>query len=188
MPDAPHAEATEPVGADSGAGREPGTQITHRPAGLMSKLPPWSTLATMIVALVAVVLAGVAWLRVGQSTDFSDQQVKEAKKDLCAASLTVRQAVGKNTHQKNPVQDDPIGKLAVAANAQLSLSASSAHLQRRLQADVAAPADVTDAVDGLATTLDQLGMTYLSGKPKAVRDQLRKDLDSQIAELGKLCE
>lgn len=118
---------------------------------------------------------------------FSEQQVTDAKADVCAAALVARQAVAKNMHLLNPDPENPIGQLAVAANARLSLAGGAAYLRGRLDEDAAAPHDVATAARAMASSLEHLNVSYLVGQSNSEHEQLGRDLDSHIAELGELC-
>lgn len=150
-------------------------------------------LAAAAIGLVAGAIGGVAvaglWRPAsGASAKYSDQQVTDAKTDLCAAALLARRAVANNMHLKNPDPENPVAQLAVAANARLSLTGGAAYLRGRLAEDTAAPPDVVNAVGAMAGALEHLNLSYLVGQPNSDHEQLGRDLDSRITELGKLCE
>lgn len=156
--------------------------------GLKSR---WPTLAALVIALIAVGIAVVAWvhpLHGGTSSQtFNDEQTANAKKNVCTAYTTVKQAVVGNTHLKNPGGDNPIGTLAVAANARLSLLGGGVYLRDRLSAEPATPDDLSKALNTMADTLEELGINYLAGASYLVQDPLRDDLNMQIAQVDKLC-
>lgn len=91
-------------------------------------------------------------------------------------------------HLINPDPENPIGQLAVAANARLSLTGGAAYLRGRLADSPAAPSDVTAAASGMAAALEHLNVSYLVGQPNSEHEQLGRDLDSRIAEMGQLCQ
>jgi hypothetical protein len=51
----------------------------------------------------------------------------------------------------------------------------------------AAPGDFTNAVDSMATTLEDLGISYLAGAPAFAQDQIGCGLGSQISDVNRLC-
>lgn len=169
-------------------------QIAKGGSGQASSRSTWRPLATAaVVGLVAGALGGMAvagWWRPASGTagKFSAQQVDDAKKDVCAAALLARQAVAKNMHLKNPDPENPIAQLAVAANARLSLTGGAAYLRGRLDEDTAAPREVIDAARAMAGALEHLNVSYLVGQPNTDHEQLGRELDSRITELGKLCD
>ncbi|CAJ1504017.1 hypothetical protein MU0083_003329 [[Mycobacterium] kokjensenii] len=152
-------------------------------------------LIAAVVGLVAGLIGGAAVAGLwhpssggASSAKFSGQQVEDAKKDVCSAVVMARQAVANNMHMKNPDPENPVAQLAVAANARLSLTAGAAYLRGRVEAEPAAPEEVTDAAQKMAGALERLNLSYLVGQPNSEREQLGRDLDSHISTLGKLCQ
>jgi hypothetical protein len=145
------------------------------------------------IALVAGALGGAAvaglWRPAsGASAKFSGQEVTDAKKDVCSAAALARQAVANNMHLKNPDPENPVAQLAVAANARLSLTAGAAYVRGRLEANPATSQDLVNAARAMSSELEHLNLSYLVGQPNSDREQLGRDLDARIAELGKLCQ
>ncbi len=67
-------------------------------------------------------------------------------------------------------------------------SSAAAHtLRERLATNTAAPADLANALNTFANTIEQLGINYLNGAGADVQDPVRRDLDAQISQLDKLC-
>ena len=152
-----------------------------------SKSSRWTTLAALAIALIALALAIAAWFRPAQSAPtFTGQQTADAKTNVCSAYTAVHQAVVMNTHLANPDPKNPIGQLAVAANARLALLGGGAYLRDRLAAEPAAPADLTKAVTSMANTIEQLGVGYLAGLNSTL-DPLRQELNSEIAQINGVC-
>ncbi|BBX21074.1 hypothetical protein MTER_04850 [Mycolicibacter terrae] len=164
------------------------------PAVTAPATPGWRpVVAAAAVALVAGALGGAgvaAFWHPGSeaSAKSSGQHAADATKDVCSAAVLARQAVANNMHLKNPDPQNPVAQLAVAANARLSLTAGAAYLRGRLEANPAAPQDVVKAANAMAGELEHLNLSYLVGQPNSDREQLGRDLDARIAELGKLCQ
>ena len=76
----------------------------------------------------------------------------------------------------------------MAANARLALLGGGAYLRDSLNAQTAPPADLAEAVNSLAATIEQLGVNYLANAGNDAQVPLRHDLDSEIATLKKLCD
>lgn len=149
----------------------------------------WQTLAPLVIAIIAVAIAITGWLlprHQGSSSNFPDQS-GDAKTNLCSAYKIVRVGVVGNTHLVNPGGNDPTGQLAVAANARLALIGGAVYLRDRLAAQPSPPADLAKAVNSMANTSEQLGINYLGNADNSVQEPLRKDLDSEITQLNKLC-
>jgi hypothetical protein len=149
----------------------------------------WPMYVSLAIAVIAVAVAIAAWFRPAHSSapSFDGQQTTEAKKSVCTAYNSVKQAVVINTHMENPRGDDPVGHLAVAANARLALLGGGQYLQDRLAAAPAAPADLANAVTTMAKTTEDLGMGYLTGASSLALDPLRNDLNSEIGQLDAMC-
>lgn len=143
------------------------------------------TLATVVIALLALGFAIASWVRpthVGPSY----AQSGDAKTNLCAAYTVAHQAVVTNTHLADP-DNAPGGHLAVAANARLALVGGGAYLRDVLAAQTAPPADLAKAVNSFAATIEQLGVNYLANATDDVQVPLRHDVDSEISTLKQLC-
>jgi hypothetical protein len=149
----------------------------------------WPTYAALAIAVIALAVAITAWFRPAHSgtPSFNDQQTADAKKSVCRAYTSVKQSVVVNTHMTNPNGDDPVGQLAVAANARLALLGGGQYLRDRLAAAPAAPAELAKAVTSMATTIEDLGIGYLSGESAVAQDPLRNDLNSEIGQIDALC-
>jgi hypothetical protein len=152
------------------------------------KASPWPVYAALAIAVIAAGLAALAYFHPAHnSASATAQQGGDAKANVCAAYATARKAVVINTHLHSPNPNDPIGQLSVATNARLALLGGGAYLRERLAANTAAPADLANAVNSMANTIQQLGINYLTQAPPAVQDPLRNDLSSEITQINKLC-
>jgi hypothetical protein len=152
------------------------------------KSPRGQALAALVIAVIAAALAVAAWFRpTHEGAAGTYPQSGDAKTNLCSASTVVRQGVVTNTHLANPGGNDRTGQLAVAANARLALLGGGAYLRERLAANPGAPPDLAQAVNAMANTIEQLGVNYLANVPNEAQVPLRHDVDSEIAQLNKLC-
>jgi hypothetical protein len=150
----------------------------------------WATFAALAIAVIATAVAVAAWFRPAPqsaSPTFSDQQTAQAKTNVCSAYAAVHQGVVRNTHLADSNPDDAAGQLAIAANARLALLGGGAYLNDRVAAQPATPADLAQAVGSMGTTIEQLGVGYLEAASNIVLDPLRHDLDSQVAQINRLC-
>jgi hypothetical protein len=145
----------------------------------------WITYAALAIAVLAVILAALAYfVPAHNSASATAQQGGDAKANVCAAYAATRKAVVLNTHMQGP---NPDSQLAVAANARLALIGGGAYLSQRLAANTAAPSDLANAANSLANTIQQLGINYLNQAPASVQDPVRKDLTNELSQLDKLC-
>jgi len=149
----------------------------------------WASFAALAIALIATAVAIASWFRPAPqpSPAFTDQQTTQAKTNVCSAYTAVHQGVVRNTHLADPNPNDAAGQFAIAANARLALLGGGAYLHDRLAAEPATPADLAQAVNSMGMTIEQLGVGYLEAASNIVLDPLRHDLDSQIAQINKLC-
>jgi hypothetical protein len=96
----------------------------------------WPTYAALALAFVAVVLAGLAYFYPAHGAAPVAQQGGEAKANVCAAYVTVREGVVLSTHQQSPNQNDPVGQMSVATNARVSLIDIQESLRRDLDSRI----------------------------------------------------
>jgi hypothetical protein len=160
------------------------------PAPSRWKSSRWATFAAPAIAAIAAAVAIAAWFQPAPhsaSPTFTDQQTTQAKTNVCSAYTAVHQGVVRNTHLADPNPNDPVGQLAIAANARLALLGGGAYLRDRVADQPATPTDLAQAVNSMGTTIEQLGVGYLEAASNIVLDPLRHDLDSQVAQINKLC-
>jgi hypothetical protein len=172
-----HAESPkEPSAREESAGK--------RPLPFPSDASRWPTYVALAIAVIAAVLAGLAYFHPANKGASIPQQGGDAKANVCAAYAATRKAVVINTHLES---QNPDLQLAIAANARLALIGGGAYLRNRLDANTAAPSDLATAANSLASTIEQLGINYLIQAPPAVQDPVRNNLNNELAQLDKMC-
>jgi hypothetical protein len=176
-----HAESQKPPAEGESSTRKP----PPSPGG--SATSRWPALAALAFATVATVLAALAYFHPAHHQASVPQQDGDAKANVCSAYKGAHRSVVINTHMESPNPNDQVAELAVATNARLALIGGGAYLKDRIAANTAAPADLSNAVNSFANTIEQLGTNYLIGVGTEVQDPLRKDLDSEVASIDKLC-
>jgi hypothetical protein len=145
----------------------------------------WPTYAALVIAVIAVVLAALAYFMPSHKGASVAQQGGDAKANVCSAYGSARKAVVINTHLES---QNPDLQLAIAANARLALIGGGTYLRDRLDANTAAPADLATAANSFATTTQQLGINYLTDSSNDVQNPLRQTLNDQINQLDTLCK
>ena len=132
----------------------------HR-SPIVRRLPEWITLVALVIALIAVGLAGWAvWpAPANKAARPSAQQVTDAKARGCGAFTTVTTAVSLQTHAN--LGPDPAGVQAVAANARLAMAAGGPYLLAHV--DSATPAPLAGAIRDLANDLQDIAMSAMAG-------------------------
>ena len=151
------------------------------------KASQWPTYAALAIAVIAAVLAAMAYFHPAHNRASVPQQGGDAKANVCSAYATAHKAVVINTHLQSSNPNDATAQLSVATNARLALIGGGTYLRERLAANTAAPADLANAANSLANTIEQLGINYLIQAPANVQDPVRKDLTSELSQLDKLC-
>jgi hypothetical protein len=158
-----------------------------------SRLSRWATVAALVLALISTGLAVAGWFyyphkgAAGSGT-YSNQQTKDAKKDICETFIKVDRAVVRNSKLKNPDNGGPIGALAVATAARFAFYGGGAYLRDKVSQEPATPADLAKSVNGLASDLEDLAIGYLAGAAEFTQDELRQSLDDKIKATVEICK
>jgi hypothetical protein len=173
-----HAERQQESATEESSSKTP----TPFPRG--SDTSRWPAYAALAIAVIAAVLAALAYFHPAHHQASVTQQGGDAKANVCSAYAAAHKAVVINTHLQSPNADV---QLAIAANARLALVGGGSYLRERLATNTAAPTDLVNALNTFANTTEQLGINYLNGAGADVQDPVRRDLDAQISQLDKLC-
>jgi hypothetical protein len=174
--------------------------VTVPPPVTSRKATRWSlvtALLSLIVALVAlsVTLAGGQRPMQGNTTSqstsppaYSDQQVADAKGNVCAAYALVHEAVAVNTNKQAPEGDNFAAQYAIAANSRLALYGGGGYLLDRLAAEPATPIELANAVKALAAKFREIAIEYLSERPQPRDHPLTDAMDGVAAPVDDLCK
>lgn len=169
--------------------------VTHSaPGSRSSGLSRWTSLAALVIAVVAATLAIVGWFFPHKSASassaptYSEQQTKDAKSHVCTAFMLVDRAVVRNTHLKNPPEGGPVGQFSVATSARLALYGGGAYLRDQVNINPAVPASLAKSANALSTTLQELGIGYLASAPEFTQSSLRQNLDGQVKATAEQCK
>ena len=187
MSDRPLSKSATPASPKQSSASEESSSRKPAPVPPSSGASRWLPLAALALATVATVLAALAYFHPAHHQASVPQQGGDAKANLCSAYKGAHRSVVVNTHMQSRDPNNAVAELSVATNARLALVGGGAYLKDRLAANTAAPADLADATNSFANTIEQLGMNYLIGAAAEAQDPLRKDLDSEVAQLDKLC-
>jgi hypothetical protein len=124
-------------------------------------------LTSLAIALVALAVAVSAWLRPppgdkpAAAPKYTDQQVAEAKMEVCTAYQKVQQALDMAVARNNG--DDPTAVLAVATGVRQVLDFGSRYLLAELAETPATPPDLLEAVRKLASSYREATLGLLDG-------------------------
>jgi hypothetical protein len=187
MSDRPLPESARAETSKQSSDREESSSKHPVPVPRRWKASQWPTYAALVIAVVAAVLAALAYFHPAHNSASVPQQGGDAKANVCSAYAATHKAVVINTHMQSRNPNDAVAELSVATNARLALIGGGTYLRDRLAANTAAPADLTNAANSLADTIQQLGINYLIGAGQAVQEPVRHDLNSEITQLDKLC-
>jgi hypothetical protein len=133
----------------------------------------WPIVVMFAITLVAVAAAAAAWLRpmpetksaVPSAPTFTDQQVTDAKSNVCAAYAKIHDAVDPNATRTG--SGDPTGQLALAVNMRQVYVAGSADLLTALADEPATPSDLATAAQKITRLFQVLVLEGLSSDPTA---------------------
>jgi hypothetical protein len=123
----------------------------------------------LVVSGIAVAVAIGAWIRPASTArpeadaapKFSDQQVEEAKTNVCAAYDKVVKA---SSGAAGLSTDDPATKFSISVNSRLASEVASNYLIKTLGENLATPLDLSDGIRGIASAYDDVVLGQLSGE------------------------
>jgi hypothetical protein len=133
----------------------------------------WPIVVMFAITLVAVAAAVAAWLRpmpetksaVQSAPTFTDQQVTDAKSNVCSAYAKIHHAV--DTNATRTLGGNPTAQLSVAVNMRQVYVAGSAHLLTTLADELATPSDLATAAQKIARLFQALVLEGLFSDPTA---------------------
>jgi hypothetical protein len=197
--------------SDSFGGRH--RSSADQPRGRGMSPPRWVAPAALLIAVIAIAVAGWAlflpsWLprpskmsspvttsppvtdqHVADSNappPFTNQQIADAKGRACDAFNTASQALAVQTGAD--LGKDPVALHAVAANARVSMAGAAQYLSDRL--DPATPAPLADAIRSYADRLLDIAMHSMAGAaPDDPAQAAQKhEIDATAAQIIDLCK
>ncbi|BBX45760.1 hypothetical protein GCM10009641_71730 [Mycobacterium cookii] len=188
----PSSAATETTEAAPATTPAPASHAAPARVAQPSKASGLIPLAALVLAVLAIAGAAVGWFyphkTAGTPGNYSEQQVKDAKKHICETFKIVDRAVVRNSHLKNPDNGGPIGALSVATAQRFAFYDGGAFLRDRVASEPATPKDLADNANALGTQLEELSIGYLAGAQDFVQDELRQNLDEKIKKIVEICK
>jgi hypothetical protein len=173
----------------------PSMQSPVAPPMTFGRRPSWPTFAALAIALVALAVGVVGWFRPASHSDqpqpkptFTDQQVANAKTNVCAAFEKVHNAV--DLAHSHAGSADYNTQLTAAALTNLALDAGSRYLLTKLAEEPATPPDLATAVRNEANAEQEALIGYLNGLP-ASDPQMQPAVsasDEATATVRRLCK
>lgn len=148
----------------------------------------------LAVALVAVGVAVAAWFRPlpdntpAPASTYTDQQVADAKAEICAAFEKVHRALALSSRRNGG--SDPTAILAVATSGRQVLDSGSRYLLTKLSEEPATPSELAEAVRRLANLYQELTISYLDGltNSDAELKPLLSGSDDAALTIDRLCK
>jgi hypothetical protein len=190
MTDSPY--GVTPGGAWPPPGPPAGPPPVWPPAAPKQSRAP--VIFSLVVALIAIAVAIGAWFRpanheaappADQTTKFSDQQITDAKKAICAAHDLVNRATLAAGTQKS---DDPATQLVIAVNVRLAGSLSAQYFQTKLDQFPATQEDLAAAVRQLILTNQDIALLQIANAPHDEIASNYPTLDSTDSKVSEICK
>jgi hypothetical protein len=146
-------------------------------------LSDWAGPVALLIALIAVALAGWALATAGPGAPAS---AGDSKTSVCNAVETVGKAVQIQTNAD--LGPDPVAQRAVAGNARLAIFGGGDYLLRRLGPNT--PKELDDAVRAFADNLQDIGMNALADVPNTDPAQAARLRDGEASRIriAQLCK
>jgi hypothetical protein len=146
----------------------------------------------LIIAVLAASVAVAGWFYPNKSASstptYTDQQQKDAKKQICETFKLVEIAVVKNSRLKNPPDGGPIGGLSIATARHFAFYGGGAYLRDQVSQNPATPPDLAKSVNALATNLEELSISSLAGAAQFTQDELGHSADDKIKATIEICK
>lgn len=131
----------------------------------------------LVLAVIAVLLAGWMLMRSSQEPRASAEQADHARTRICDAFSTVNTALAVQTNAD--LGSDAVAREAVAANARLATIAGGQYLLSRI--DPATPTELAEPVRTFAANIEDIGMRQLVGETNADPDVMALMAEAQAA-------
>ena len=168
------------------AGPTPRIPQGQLPSNGPSRVP---LIIAIVVALLALALAAAAWFRPAPdptpaAPQYSDQQVAEAKKNLCDAYSAAIRAI--NT-AGSAASEDPNLKFVLAINTRAAFNTAADYLQSAATLNPAAPSNLLDQAQRLAASYQNMVLAQIAQAPKDELDPLYSAIDPHEGAIKEVC-
>lgn len=160
------------------------------------RLTQWSSFAALAIALISLGVAAAAWLRpppeartaTESPPTFTDEQVAQAKANICAEFNIVNRAIVINTHRTNPTPSSEIGDLVTGLYGNVTIYQGGDYLLDLAATEPAVPSKLGDAIRSLGNAMKRLGVIDLTLETDSVRDPLLTTVNNDIILVDQLCK
>lgn len=159
---------------------------TNQSAHGASRVP---VIAALVMSLAALALAAAAWFKPTHpesdgKPQYSEQQVADAKKNLCDAYETIHEAI---RNAGGLSSEDPNQKFMISLNTRLAFNTAADHLLAAVAQNPAGPSDLLAASEALAFSYQKIVLKQTAQAPADALEHLYAESDSSIAELKRFC-
>jgi hypothetical protein len=147
------------------------------------------------VALIAIAVAIGSWFKPADqetapppsdsTAKYSDQEIADAKKAVCAAHDLVYRATTSSGTQKS---DDPTLQLVIAVNIRLTSSLSAQYFQTRLDQYPATPRDLAVAMRELVITNQEMALLQIANASKDELEPIYRSFDAADGRVTEACK
>ena len=157
------------------------------PSQRSSRLP---IIIALVLSLLALGLAAAAWFRPVREAEaaapqYSEQQVADAKKNLCDAYANSYKAV---KAAGNVTSEDPNLRYMFALNTRLALNTAADHLLSEVDKNQAAPSRLLVVTTTLAYTYHEFLLSVFAEDSTEGREPISDKMDTLEASIKRECE
>ena len=165
------------------------------PAAAAPKQTRAPMLVALALALIAVAVSIGAWFRpaaeapppTASDTQFTDEQITDAKTSVCDAFGKAKKAIAGAATQSST---DPTVTFVIAVNTRLATQLSARFITDTLKENPATPAELSKSVRGMASAWNNIVLAQLSGTgtDDPTLKPVLAQLDSSDAEISQACK
>jgi len=175
--------------SDSPFGSVPSGQASWTPPAPVQKASQAPVIIAVVVSLLALGLAAAAFFKpkhgdAPAAPQYSDQQVADAKKNVCDAYGDMDKAI---TDAGSITSDDPNQKFMISLHIRLAFNTAADHLFAAADRNPAAPPNLAAAARDLAFTYQRIVLAQTASAPHEQLKPLYDDADSSVAAIKKNC-
>ncbi len=143
----------------------------------------------VVVSLLALGLAAAAFFKprhddAPAAPQYSDQQVADAKKNLCDAYTLAHRAI---TDAGSLSSEDPNQKFMISLNTRLAFGTAADHLLEATSRYPGAPTDLLEASRTLAFSYQRIVLAQTATAPHDELEPLYTESDEAVAQVEKAC-
>jgi hypothetical protein len=178
--------------SDSPYGGMPAGPTPYLPQGTLPSNGPSRVpvIVAIVVALLALALAAASWFRptheeTPATPQYSEQQIADAKKNLCAAYNTMYPAIKSAGSLSS---EDPNQKFMISINTRLAFNSSADYLLAAVSQNPAGPSHLLDATRGLAISYQQIILAQTATAPQEQLKPMYEKADGNVNSIKQECE